>query len=573
MIGRLLHHLSIHLRIGEKIGLGFGLVGLLFIGVIWHSQQTLSQSLSDYQGLIEQQSPRKDLLLGLENHLLRATQLEASFSHRPQPQLADQLLEQLEQARRRALELARLLPEQTSASEELIQHLDQYQERFVDLRSAWARKGMDENQGLQGSFRQAVHDLQAMAAHLNADALYLELMQIRRSEKDLGLRREPQYRQLVEQRLDRLQILLRDSQLLDDIKQRLAQEIDNYRSSFQHYAEAVLAGADLQGGKGPFRDAAHRIEDLLKAYYAPDLERDLLQLRRHEKDYLLRDEEKYVQLALGQIGQIQERLQQSTVSAEQRERFLALLQRYQQDFLALVEQNRLIAVQLVEMRATANQVTSRVKREVAEANQAMARMSTQIRQRVEQRRDWMGWLVALALGLGLWFALRITLNITRPLGKMTQVLEKLTYTELVRPLPYLKDGRDEVNAMAGHLNTLAEHRNRFINWWRESMDEAEACEQLQRILLQAEQDDGDAAAEIRALRPELTQLAQVKQQLLSAEVEEMARLLQQVLNGSAKLLHPSIGRGEVDEQARHIHYAAELLLQSLRMLSSSHHNR
>jgi hypothetical protein len=40
--------LLIQLRVGEKIAIGVGLVGLLFLGVIWFYQQTLNQSLTDY---------------------------------------------------------------------------------------------------------------------------------------------------------------------------------------------------------------------------------------------------------------------------------------------------------------------------------------------------------------------------------------------------------------------------------------------------------------------------------------------------------------------------------------------
>ena len=39
------------LRIGEKIGFGFGLVGLLFLGVIWQYHNTLHRSLTDYRQL------------------------------------------------------------------------------------------------------------------------------------------------------------------------------------------------------------------------------------------------------------------------------------------------------------------------------------------------------------------------------------------------------------------------------------------------------------------------------------------------------------------------------------------
>ncbi|MBF0257157.1 MAG: hypothetical protein HQL47_12035, partial [Gammaproteobacteria bacterium] len=438
-----MENLLIHLRIGEKIGLGFGLVGLLFLGVIWQYQDTLTRSLGDYRHLVEVQSAQKDLLLGLENHLLSAHQAETAYQLKRDAELARRVHEQLEQARQLAIRLAERDPEAQAMSEQFVQNLDDYAKQFGLVEAAWQRQGVDENAGLQGSFRQAVHDLQEMAAHFNADALYLNLMQIRRSEKDLGLRREAQYQQRVHELISGFEVGVRESQLLDETKKQLLLEIASYRSEFDSYAQRVLEGGELEGGKGAFRDAAHRIEALLSAQYVPNLERDLLQLRRHEKDYLLRQEDKYVQLALGQINRVQERIQASAVNAAERERFLSLLQRYQADFLALVEQNRLIAEQSTQMLSLASQVRGLVKREVAEANRASAQRVERISREVEDRSRWMNGLLLLAVALGVIFAIGISSRIVKPMARMTAVLERLTYTELVRPLRYLEGGRDE----------------------------------------------------------------------------------------------------------------------------------
>ena len=45
--------LTSKLRIGEKIGLGFGLVGLLFLLVIWRYHHTLQGALDNYRVLQE----------------------------------------------------------------------------------------------------------------------------------------------------------------------------------------------------------------------------------------------------------------------------------------------------------------------------------------------------------------------------------------------------------------------------------------------------------------------------------------------------------------------------------------
>ena len=67
------------LRIGEKIGLGFGLVGFLFLGVIWQYHSTLERSLADYRTLIDVHDARKDLLLEIQAGILEARRAEKNF--------------------------------------------------------------------------------------------------------------------------------------------------------------------------------------------------------------------------------------------------------------------------------------------------------------------------------------------------------------------------------------------------------------------------------------------------------------------------------------------------------------
>ena len=98
------------------------------------------------------------------------------------------------------------------------------------------------------------------------------------------------------------------------MKQQLQQEIGTYREAFEEYARGVLAQQDIQGGKGPFRQVAHRIEALLKSHYIPDLERNILQLRRREKDYLLRGDSRYVELARQEIERMTLQVSSSAIA-------------------------------------------------------------------------------------------------------------------------------------------------------------------------------------------------------------------------------------------------------------------
>jgi HAMP domain-containing protein len=562
-----MNKLLIQLRIGEKIAIGVGAIGLLFLGVIWLYQQTLNQSLSDYESLVEVHAANKDHLAGIENHLLLARHFGAQYRLARDAEDAQQVIASLDLAQQGVKRLSETYQSNEPLATQLNTQLHAYREHFKAVEEAWIVKGINEDAGLQGSFRDAVHDLQAMASNLNADNIYLTLLKIRRGEKDLGLRREALYQQRVHNLIERFKQEVEDSHLLNAVKEQLLAEMEIYRNQFDIYAEKALSGQGIEGGKGPFRDSAHRLEDMINQYYVPDLERDILQLRRREKDYLLRGDDKYVEMAVNQISGIAEQLQSSSISAEERAQFIALLDRYQHDFLALAEQNQRIRQLTQQMEERANQVALLVNQNVSLANSAMTELMEQITLRVEERTTWMLWVIVITIGLAILFTTRITALIVSPMREMEAVLETLTHTELISPIRHIDGGRDEINHMAGFINTLVDHRNRFINWWRNSMNQEEACAQLRSILENSAHIDSDTPAEIVRLREELAAVLDERQRLVSQEIDEIGRQNDRVIASSAKLLHPSIGRGDVDEQAKAIHIASELIHRHLEIIT------
>ncbi len=559
--------LMTQLSIGEKIGIGFGLVGLLFLIVIWQYQSTLNRSLTDYKVLQNIEMPKKDQILAIETNFLRARLAEQAFRNGRDPQTAQAVYRHIGNALKNAEALSQ--PEQgpgpANAGGEIRGLLEDYGEHFKAVDAAWVSKGINENSGLQGSFREAAHDLQALAGNLNTDHIYLSLLQIRRAEKDLGLRRETQYQQRVYELIGRFEIQVRESELLPQVKQQLLSEMAGYKKEFTDYSRHVLEGGDLRQGIGPYRDAAHRVEDLINQYYVSDLERDVLQLRRREKDYLLRADAEYIDMTLNQLQLISDRIRSSKASDEYQKKFEALLNQYREDFLSLVEQNRKIDQLTGQMEIAAENVANLVKDKVQEANVAMNNTAQAITLKAEQRTDWMHLLIVLALALGVYFAIKITSHIVNSVRRMAAVLERLTFTEMVEAVPHVEGGRDEINEMAGYLNTLSEHRNRLVNWWKNSMTEADACRELQSVLEKLDYPGEESGEE--ALKAELLDALAVKKRLISNEFNEIDEQTEKILNASAMLRRPSVSRRDIDEHGKAIHHSAEMILKSINMLT------
>jgi uncharacterized protein YoxC len=133
-------------------------------------------------------------------------------------------------------------------------------------------------------------------------ALDVALLQARRREKDFQLRLKPEYAKDTEKAVA---AMIEEAGLLvgaaDDATEReaagsLRELAGAYGKSFKTMAETLAAlGYDENDGlQGKLRDAVHGIESKLKSYRDPGLTISMLMMRRHEKDFILRLNPKYV---------------------------------------------------------------------------------------------------------------------------------------------------------------------------------------------------------------------------------------------------------------------------------------
>ncbi len=549
------------LRIGEKIGFGFGAVGLLFLGVIWQYHATLHQALSDYRQLHDVFGARKAQAMKIENSMLRAQHAEKSFVLTRDENDVEAVLRNLEQALGAADQMAAADAESAPVAEQMTGLINDYGKRFRDVVEAWRIKGLDHNTGLQGAFRDSVHEMEDMAERFKVDQPYLLLLQIRRGEKDLGLRREDRYREHVMQLIQDFSAEVAASGLDDGLKTRLLHEIGVYRDAFGQFAEMILGDSQPHLGKGPFRQSAHRIEDLLKVHYLSGLGEKILQVRRREKDYLLRGDQEYVDMAIGQLNQIAAQVQSSEIEERDKTRFTSLLADYRQDFLALVEQNDRIERLHQAMIVAVSEIVDLVGENVHAADRAMSSTRMDIDDATSRNERVMLWAVIIASVLGIFLAFAITLPIVRPLRRMAGLLDQVAAEEPAERIPFSPEGRDEVNAMAGSVNAIADHKAGFIAWWKATVREADACERLRDLIGRPSSSVDRAEAE-----DELRQSLIARKELMREQHRKIHQLNEWIIERAEALLeHARPGSTEVALNT--IRYSARSA-QTLLMMAS-----
>jgi len=352
-----------NLRIGEKIGLSFGLVGLLFLGVIWQYQMTLKQSLSDYQRLLDVFEFKKSLTLNIERFMLEARRAEKDFLIHRKEAAADKVTQYVGRIREEAVKLKKIDADALAAGKQISMLTENYHTRFEAIVAAWRKKGLDHNSGLQGRFRDRAHDLEDLVGNFKVGSLYLQL----------------------------------------------------------------------------------------------------LQLRRREKDYLLRHDKQYVRMAQEEIQTLHSQVAQSGISPGNKQKFSTLLDSYETDFFALVEQNDIIDRLAVEMNDAARQITQMAERNVEIADRTMRETTETINANSQTNTRLMLIVAFVALLLGISFAVFITRYITHSLHRIGTVLSRMAHSDPTERVP-VTGGRDELDAMGAAVNTMSDHMERLIAW-------------------------------------------------------------------------------------------------------------
>ena len=128
------------------------------------------------------------------------------------------------------------------------------------------------------------------------------ILQLRRNEKDFIARKNEKYVQKyrnnnlkLKEKIATLSSLFKTYHLPTTDTEQLMVAIDQYDRHFQRLVEQqrVIGFHAKDGLYGELRNAAHAIEDMIKKQN-PLLLVDLLQLRRDEKDFMLRADVKYI---------------------------------------------------------------------------------------------------------------------------------------------------------------------------------------------------------------------------------------------------------------------------------------
>lgn len=290
--------------------------------------------------------------------------------------------------------------------------------------------------------------------------LQTDMLQLRRHEKDFMARKDLKYLDRFDQTYQSMTVNLSNIQQLLERYDMALPELNNLSQTFARYQDlyhqVVKAteqmGLDHKSGyTGELRAAVHGIESELKKLNADAILVIMLQLRRAEKDFMLRLDMKYLGKFNGLYEQLTQQLSSLSVSDTQRQALLALAQTYQIKFTNYVEGAQYLGLSSKEglrlhMRSTVQSSESLL-------DDSIAAVEALLLGRLDQAQLWSSLLFAAMLLLTSAVAWFIGRSIFLPIQSIQQAVANIHASKDLS-LRVKAEGRDEVTEMAKTLNTM-----------------------------------------------------------------------------------------------------------------------
>jgi methyl-accepting chemotaxis protein len=210
------------------------------------------------------------------------------------------------------------------------------------------------------------------------------VLKLRKDEKDFLARKDLKYQEKFNKNMKVLQQKIND---LDKSFSSIGQSLPDFMSMrniltqyASHFENLVKIQQNIglnpkDGLYGALRNAVRDIEDLIgKSNYL--ILSEMLQLRRNEKDFMLRLDDKYFDRHQANSDVLANSVKQSDFSEQKKQQVLELLSAYQQAFAALVNEQKTLGYNakmgvLGDMRSTVHKADDILSNLVSKSNMAV----------------------------------------------------------------------------------------------------------------------------------------------------------------------------------------------------------
>jgi len=415
------------LSIGVKIGSGFGLVCVLLIALAWRYQSTLTQSQVEFQALVDGPEAAEFHAVDIDMKVHEMVIEELKFDTEMNLEHVAEQDKILDKVKTEIAKLEKVLSSMGEQDElahvgEMARYLDNYSKAFHSMVKLHEEKGLTPETGLRGTFRTAGHEMEKIISNSDVEEMYATLLEIRRSEKDFFLRGEEKYQEKVADAIKDFRQAAAASSLSPENKAMHLKNIDEYERSFAAVAAKAKTGKKTDEFNSKFREDAHAVENAIAKVYVPGIMSSYLMMRRHEKDYLMRENQKYVDELKAEIETIRRKIDKAKCAPDLKAVLNQKVDAYLAAFMPMLEKDHKIKA----LEETAEREQTQLAQLTENIVKTMASHASSeeeaTKKDIEKGKTQAVITAIIALFSAIGFAILLTRAITKPLN---QVIESL----------------------------------------------------------------------------------------------------------------------------------------------------
>ncbi|MCP4673183.1 MAG: chemotaxis protein [Desulfobacula sp.] len=244
-------------------------------------------------------------------------------------------------------------PEAVDQALLVITNANAYNDHFKKLVASWEIQGLDHKSGLQGQFRTAAQELAADVKDHQIDNLYVALLQMRRYEKDYIRTKSDKYKKKFLERINIYKELIEKSTCEANSKQIQTQALSSYETAFNKYLSDESSQDQMYQ---VMRSKASILEKAITDVLLPGAKALVLDIRKNEKDYILRADEKYYNQTLASINNLLNSATNSGLLQEHIDALKSILDSYKISFERLVAEKRKNITLISKMREVVHKI-------------------------------------------------------------------------------------------------------------------------------------------------------------------------------------------------------------------------
>ena len=296
------------------------------------------------------------------------------------------------------------------------------------------------------------------------EGIKYEFLNARRTEKDFLIRKKLKFTKKQDRIAGRVYELL--NQLESSVSNKDDQvRIKNIESNFGRYMtqfngvkQALITRglSESEGLEGNLRQSVQAVESKLKEYSDDSLTVIMLMMRRHEKDFIMRINPKYISSMDKRYDEFKTTLNDSLIPQAEQSKILSLLDNYIKDFKALADIELNIALQTVRLSLAFAEAAPMLKNLAHDYENQFTTLEATAERINKTIFSVVLSVIVLVTVLSTLIGLTVSRKISRPIGSLTDSMLALSENNLEVDIPGTERG-DEIGKMARSVLVLKEN--------------------------------------------------------------------------------------------------------------------